>query len=508
MNIANMLEDNARSFPKRKALIFLDKTYSYEKLNSKANQYANLFREIYQIDSGNKIGILLNNCPEYIFSIFGALKTGATIVPINRFLTATEIEYIINDCGISHLISADDFTDYFMHLLDKCKSLKKIVVVEHENHKHNKIDTIEKFVSGFSSENPGLCIDSGSTAVIIYTSGTTGFPKGAMLSHKNILSNAQSCTQVINVTKRDRLLLALPMFHSFTFTVCIMMTLYKGATIVGLPSIKPFSTVLKAIILHRITLFIGIPKIYEILSERTIPFFIRPFIRIRACISGSAPLSLTTLKNFNKNIRIPLLEGYGLSESSPVVSVNPLYGERKAGSVGLPVPGVEVRIVDDNLQPVPIGESGEICVKGDNVMTGYYNHKEQTDEVLNDGWLRTGDIGKIDEDGYVYILDRKKDMILMQGMNIYPREIEEAILAHPAVEEAAVIGVHDNKHGEVPVAFIVKKETAELERKHILHFLRNRIAAYKCPRKIVFIDKLPRSGLGKILKKELLDIIK
>ncbi len=508
MNIPYILEDNAKKFPKRKALIFLDKTYRYAQINSKANQYAHLFKDIYNVSSDTKIGILLSNCPQYIFTVFGALKTGATIVPINRFLTAHEIDFIINDCGISYLISCDEFSDYFSHLLKKCPSLKKIIVVENENHKSSRIDTIEKAVEQFSRENLDIPIDIESTAVIIYTSGTTGFPKGAMLSHKNILANAESCTKVIKVTKRDRLLLALPMFHSFTFTVCIMMPIYKGATIIGLPSIKPFSQVLKSIILHRVTLFIGIPKLYEILSERTIPFFIRPFIRIRACISGSAPLSVTTLENFTKNIKIPLLEGYGLSEASPVVSVNPLEAERRAGSVGIPIPGVEVQIIDDELKPVPIGESGEICVRGDSVMQGYYNHKEQTAEAMHQGWLRTGDIGKKDEDGYVYILDRKKNMILIQGMNVYPREIEEVIFSHPSVEEAAVIGFTDKKHGEIPIAFIVKKEDHDLDRKQITKFLRNRIAAYKCPRKIIFLDKLPRSGLGKILKNELLNIVK
>lgn len=508
MIIPDILEHNARNFSKRKALIFQKNTYTYDQLNTQANRYAHAFRELYYIDKKHNVGILLTNCPQYIFSIFATLKTGATIIPINRFLTAHEIEYIINDCGISYLISGDEFTDFFSHLLKKCPSLKKILVVEHNFHTDPHIDNIEKVIDTFPGTDLSVKSDENDVAVIIYTSGTTGFPKGAMLTHKNIIANAVSCTDVIDVTKYDRLLLALPMFHSFTFTVCIMMTLYKGATIVGLPSIKPFSQVLKAIILHRVTLFIGIPKIYDILSERSIPFFIRPFIRVRACISGSAPLSAKTLENFGKNIGIPLLEGYGLSEASPVVSVNPLHGERKAGSVGVCVPDVEVKIMDDEGNEAPLGDSGEICVRGPNVMTGYYNREQETAESFYDEWLRTGDVGKIDEQGYLYILDRKKNMILVQGMNVYPREIEEVILTHPAVEECAVVGLDDTKHGEIPAACIVVKSDKKLTRKELLLFLRKRIAAYKYPRKVFFLDSLPRSGVGKILKHELLNIIK
>ena len=373
--------------------------------------------------------------------------------------------------------------------------------------KEKTTSTIHK-TSDFSEKNLDIKINDSDTAVIVYTSGTTGYPKGAMLSHNNLIANVKSCSSFIKVVKKDKFLLALPMFHSFTFTACILMPLANGASIIALFSIQPFKEVLKNILLHGVTVFIGIPKLYDILSEKKVPWFIKIFLRIRTCISGSAPLSGQTLENFKKNIKLTLLEGYGLSEAAPVVAVNPLFGVQKAGSVGIPVPGVKVKIVDKDMNELPVGQPGEILVKGKNVMLGYYNKPEETKEIIIDGWLRTGDIGKLDKEGYIYIVDREKNMILSQGMNIYPREIEETILMHNAVEETAVIGIQDDKLNEIPIAFIVIKPNQSLGRKEILDFCKERLARYKCPRKFIFLEKLPRSGVGKILKNELLDIVK
>jgi len=505
MNLACLIENSARDFARKKAMVFDKKIYRYKGLNETINRYARLLLEKFEIKKGAHIGILLNNSPEYIILSLAVIKTGATLIPINRFLSAREINYIIKDSDMSFLISSSEFKNHFSELVT-CPDLKNILLTDIPV-TCEKTSLIPSDIGSFSSENLNANISENDPAIIIFTSGTTGYPKGAMLSHKNLVSNVLSCTQAINVTNKDRLLLALPMFHSFTFTVCILMPLAKGATIIGLPSIKPFSLVLKSILLNRITIFICIPKVYDIISEKKLPFFLRPFINIRLCISGSAPLSATTLQKFKKNIKLPLLEGYGLSETSPVVSVNPIFGEQKPGSVGLPVKGVEVKIFDDNLNELPLGESGEIAVKGDNVMIGYYKKPADTAEVLKNGWLLTGDIGKLDEDGYIYILDRKKDMILMQGMNIYPREIEEAILCHPYVEETAVVGIKDENHGEIPIAFIVLKEGRKLTNKEIAKFCREKLAAYKCPRKYLFLDKLPRSSVGKVLKKDLINIL-
>ena len=502
MIIPYLIENSARMFPKRKALIFEDTPFTYKNLNETINRHARYLIKEYNINKDDTVGILLNNSPEYVIYAFAIIKTGATLVPINNFLTSREIGYIVDDCRISYLVSSSEFESHFEKLLKKCDKLKKILSINN-TYTHLQIDNpdINKKLSG---ENISVNIDENDTAVIIYTSGTTGYPKGAMLSHKNLVSNSTTCAEEINVSKKDRLLLFLPMFHSFTFTVCMLLPLTKGACIVALPSVKPFSRVLKKILLNRVSIFVGIPKIYDILSEKKIPFWLKPLIKLRVCISGSAPLSAETITQFNKNVRLTLIEGYGLSEASPVVSLNPLYGIQKTGSVGLPIANVKIRIVDENMRDLPQGEVGEIAVQGDNVMLGYYNKPVDTKETIRDNWLLTGDLGKIDEDGYLYIVDRKKNMILVQGMNVYPREIEEIIISHPAVEEIAVIGINDKNRGEIPIAFVVKKMGYDLKSKEISTYCRERLALYKCPRKINFLDKLPRSATGKILKKDLL----
>ena len=508
MTISNLLENSAKIHSRRKALIFNKKVYTYKKLNALSNQFARLYHTKYNFTKKTTVGILLNNCPQYIINIFSIIKTGAVLIPVNRFLTAREIQYIISDCNISYLISSTDFNGHFENLQKNCSSLKKILLVDEPNSIKEKNTSTINQIDSFSEKNLNTAIDDNDIAVIIYTSGTTGYPKGAMLSHKNLLANVKSCSTLVRVVKSDRLLLALPMFHSFTFTVCVLMPIANGACIIGLSSIQPFKDVLRNILFHRVTIFIGIPKIYDILSEKTIPWYIKIILKIRVCFSGSAPLCAQTLNNFKQNIKLILLEGYGLSEASPVVAVNPPFGEQKAGSVGLPIQGVKIKIVDDKMNELPIGQAGEILVKGDNVMLGYYNKPKATEETMRNGWLKTGDIGKLDNEGYLYIVDRQKNMILSQGMNIYPREIEEAILRNNSVAETAVIGINDKKHGETAVAFIVLKENKTLTKKELQNFCKEHLARYKCPRKFIFLEKLPRSGIGKILKKDLLDVIK
>ncbi|MCB1196227.1 AMP-binding protein, partial [bacterium] len=405
-----------------------------------------------------------------------------------------------------HLISDKEYLTVCTTLIQSCKNLKKIILTDTSTSIKN-IESFSPAITSFSKHFDTGDVEENEKAVIIYTAGTTGHPKGAMLSHRNIISNVLACTEEIEVTPKDKLLLILPMFHSFTFTVCIMMPISKGATIVALPSVKPFSDVIKSIIKYRVSIFIGIPKLYDILSEKKIPFFIRWLLNIRLCVSGSAPLSLTTLERFKENVKLPLLEGYGLSEASPVVALNPLCGEKKAGSVGLALKGVSVRIVDENMRDVRIGDVGEIAVKGDNVMLGYYNQPDATSETIIDGWLRTGDLGKTDQDNYIFIVKIKKNMLLVHGLNVYPREIEEVILAHPAIEEAAVVGLMDEHKNETPIGFVVVKPSNNVSPREIISLCREKLAGYKCPKRIIIIDKLPRSPLGKILKRELLSLI-
>lgn len=493
MNVAHFLEKTAQKYPRKNILIFDDTKFSYMEFERRVNQLAHALCSQYDIAAGSHVAVLLNNCPEYIFTVYALLKIGAPIIPINRFLTCHEIQHIVNNGNVIAVITSDEFSEHFSHLRTECPALRHII----------DGDRLSKQSADCSDSFSAVDLNDDALAVIIYTSGTTGKPKGAMLSHKNLCSNAQTCVDMIKVTKRDRLLLILPMFHSFTFTVCMVMPIVKGASIIALRSVQPFTRVIRSVLKNRVSIFIGIPKIYDLLSEKKIPFWMRWIWNIRLFISGSAPLSVTTLERFNKNIGIPLLEGYGLSEASPVVALNPMDGERKPGSIGLPINGVEVKIVDDSISEVPVDCVGELAVRGDNVMLGYYKNPDATAETIRNGWLLTGDMAKKDKDGYLYIVDRKKDMVLVQGMNVYPREIEEVLHTHTSVAETAVIGINDPRKGEMVIAYVTLRESAQATSKELITFCRERLAAYKCPRKILFVDELPRSSIGKVLKRVL-----
>ncbi len=357
-----------------------------------------------------------------------------------------------------------------------------------------------------SSGNPERSerVDTNSPAVIIYTSGTTGRPKGAVLSLKNLASNVTACMKTIEVGTKDRVLLILPMFHTFTITVCIFLPLVAGAGIIILPSLKPFHQVIRNIVFSRVSIIVGIPQLYRIFSELNLPRFLSKFLAIRLCVSGAAALDEKTYYLFTRKFKIPLLEGYGLSEASPVVSMNPLKGIQKVGSVGLPLPGIEVKVVDDNEGELPLGKIGELIVRGPNIMQGYYNLPEQSAAALKNNWLFTGDMARIDEDGYIYIVDRKKDMIISHGMNIYPAEIEQVIMQHPKVKETAVIGRPDKHRGEIPVCFVVPREGEELTQKEIITLCKEKLANYKVPHQVEFREEFPHTPTGKILKRKLI----
>jgi len=307
---------------------------------------------------------------------------------------------------------------------------------------------------------------------LIYTSGTTGHPKGAMLTHGNLLHNVESCRLMLEAVALDRFVLLLPMFHSFMLTVCILLPLMVGGSIVLIKTLHPPKGILQEIIQHQATILPAIPSFFRALCHSSVP----ANLPLRLCISGAAPLPLETLRDFDAKFQMPLMEGYGLSEASPVVSFNPLRGVRKPGSIGVPIPNVEVNIQDDHDQVLADGQVGEVCVRGGNVMRGYWNQPAETDLVLQHGWLRTGDIGYRDAEGYFYITDRKKDMLLVNGINVYPREIEEVIYQFPGVKEAAVVGRPDSRRGEQPVAFVAANEGASVDEKALIKFLRERLA--------------------------------
>ncbi len=442
---------------------------------------------------GDRVALLCHNCPHYIAAYFGVIRGGGVVLPLNNLLTAEEIDFILDDAGVVFCLYDAECAVTAKKLAPRdSRSLLRLTELAQA-----KTDT-GSFVP------PAHTADDVST--ILFTSGTSGHPKGALLTHANFLANAQAATEVIHITRKDRFVVFLPLFHSFTYTVCVILPLITGAMISLLPSVRPFNRVVKSLILDRITLFVAIPTIYKILAERKMPWYVKPLLNLRLCVSGAAPLPVAVSREFEAAFKVPLLEGYGLTEAAPVVSFNPLDDERrKHGTVGLPLPGIEVKVVDDDGTPCPFGVPGELLVRGRNVMQGYLNKPEDTARTLRDGWLYTGDIAKLDESGHIRIIDRKKDLIIVDGLNVYPFEVEEVLLRHPAVQECAMIGVpHEHEEGkELGMMYVVLRENAQAQPRELREYLAKHVAHFKIPRRFLFTADLPRTATGKILKKEL-----
>lgn len=501
MTLGERLSLTASVYPHRVALVYEGRRYSYKELDELTGAFASGLRLI-GAREGDKVAILLPNCPEFAIAYFGAVKGGMAAVPLNTFLTAPEISYILKDCGAKLLVFSSIYKDRVSALTGLSIAPSHLIAVGDDVLESKGFDAVIR-EGRKTPRGPGIAIHEDDPAAVLYTSGTTGQPKGAVLTHGNLLSNAAACVEMFRVTGKDRFLLFLPMFHAFAFLVCLLLPLSLGARVIILPSVKPFSKVLKAVVFGRTSFFVAIPPVYKVLSHKKFPKLLLKLLPLRICVSGAAPLPMEVLERFSRNFPIPLLEGYGLTEASPVVSCNPLDGAQKPGSVGLPVPGVRVKIVLDDGTALPPDNIGEIIVQGENVMKGYLNDETATRETIKDGWLYTGDLGYLDDEGYLYIVDRMKDLIISHGMNIYPREVEEALYAHPGVRQAAVIGIKDPSHGEIPKAYISLGDGAALTEKEVKAFLKVRLAAYKIPRQVEFMDSLPTTPTGKVLKKEL-----
>jgi len=497
MNLALAFEDSVKSRPAKTALYWGEREYSYAELWSLTLCVADRLQHQLQVKPGDRVGLWLKNCPEFVPSLFGILAIGAVAVPINNFLKTEEVSFILQDAGIDALITDSELGSHFHSLHASNPRLKLL-----------KVDELNQLALNGDPSSPSkakvhLSKSKGSDlAVLIYTSGTTGRPKGAMLSHSNLLHNVESCRIVLKTVDVDRFAVLLPLFHSYMLTVGLLLPLLVGGSIVLIKSLHPVRNVLQEIIQRQATVLPGIPQFYRSMANASIPVS----LPLRICVSGAAPLPVQVLAEFEAKFHIPLIEGYGLSEASPVVTKNPLDGTRKPGSIGLPIPHVQVSIQDDSGRELGPNEIGELCVRGGNVMQGYWKQPQETAQVIRNGWLLTGDLGYRDEEGYYFITDRKKDMLLVNGINVYPREIEEVLYRFPGVKEAAVIGKPDSRRGEQPIAFVAGDEGAVLDPKDIQHFLRKRLADYKVPRKIIQLPALPRNATGKILKTSLRQI--
>jgi len=487
MNLARALEKSAQHDSSKTALFWGDSQFSYGNLWSRSLGVAGRLRSEFGVRAGDRVGVWLKNCPEFVPALFGVLQTGAVAVPVNNFLKPAEVGFILADAEIDVIILDETMREGFDKLRAGRPGLRALGV--------------EDFAGIAAPAAPGEeCRSSESDlAIIIYTSGTTGHPKGAMLSHGNLLANVQSCQRALEAVGEDRIVVLLPMFHSFMLTVGVLLPLLIGGSMVLIKTLHPPKNIVAEIMQHRATFLPAVPQFFRALTHGSVPVD----LPLRVCISGGAPLPAEILKEFTARFPIPLLEGYGLSEASPVVSFNPIRGPWKAGSIGVPICGVEVSVQNDLGEILAAGATGEICVRGTNVMLGYWKQPGETAKVMRQGWLLTGDIGHADADGYFYITDRKKDMLLVNGINVYPREIEEVLYTFPGVKEAAVIGVPDARKGEQPLAFVAAHDGVELHEGPLLQFAREQLADYKVPRHIIFLPALPRNATGKILKIEL-----
>jgi long-chain acyl-CoA synthetase len=490
MNLATAFTESARKFADKPAIFWGEEVITYNQIATQSRSLAHSLSGEHAVRPGDRVAIWLKNCPEFISVLFGIIESGAVVVPINNFLKPDEVTYILKDCGARILISDAATREGTTKLREQIPGLQVL-----------EIESLGRSAAPFVQTNNSAESD---LAVIIYTSGTTGRPKGAMLSHGNLLSNVESCRKVLQAVSFDRFAVLLPMFHSFMLTVGILLPICVGGSLVLVKSLHPPKNIISEIIRNQATILPAIPQLFRTLANAPLP----PNLPLRLCISGAAPLPVEVLKEFNARFPIPLLEGYGLSEASPVVAMNPIKGPWKPGSIGLPVPGVEVSIQNEAGEILPAGEVGELCVRGGNVMLGYLNQPDETEKALRREWLLTGDIGYKDQDGYIFITDRKKDMLLVNGINVYPREVEEVIYQFPGVKEAAVVSRPDPRKGEQPVAFVSANEGVALDQRALVQFLRGKLADYKVPRQITVLPALPRNATGKILKTSLREIAK
>jgi long-chain acyl-CoA synthetase len=489
MNLPSAFAAAAVRHPDKPALYHGQDEFTYRQLHDQTAWLAHRLADDFEVRPGDRVGVWLKNCPQFVPALFGSLQAGAVVAPINNFLKPDEVHYILQDADVRVLITDGAQPE----ALEQLQSLRPTL----------RIFRIEEIPDRPERIAAPPCIRSESDlAILIYTSGTTGRPKGAMLSHGNLLHNVESCRKVLEAADMDRFVVLLPMFHSFMLTVCVLLPLIIGGSLVVIKSLHPPKNIVQEIVARRATILPAVPQFFRTLTQATLP----PDLPLRLCISGGAPLPGEILKEFTTKYPFPLLEGYGLSEASPVVSFNPIQGPWKSGSIGVPVHDVEVSIQDDSGNLLPPQQTGEVCVRGGNVMQGYWNQPEETAKVLRNGWLLTGDIGHRDEDGYFFITDRKKDMLLVNGINVYPREIEEVIYRFPGIREAAVIGKPDPRKGEQPLAFVAVNEGAAVDEKALLQFVREHLADYKVPRRAIVLPSLPRNATGKILKTALRDL--
>lgn len=517
-NLATLLEDSTTKYPDRTALVFGERRLSYAEVNTFANMVAGLLAAR-GIRPGDKVALTCPNLPYFTIVYFGILKAGATVVPLNVLLKGREVAYHLADSDAKAYFCFEGTPELPMgqaghegfEATPGCEHFFIVTADLAAASPIEGVETMAQAMGGVSAEFETVATDEDDTAVILYTSGTTGQPKGAELRHRNMRDNALMGEALFgaDADRPDTYLCVLPLFHSFGQTVIQNGGFAYGGTVVLLPRFEPHAA-LALMQQEHVTFFAGVPTMYwgllGALDDSVDVAAIKADLRVAA--AGGSALPVEVHKDFEKKFGVTILEGYGLSETSPVASFSK-YGEpARVGSIGTPIPGVEMKLIDPEWNEVNADNSdenaiGEIAIKGHNIMKGYYNRPEATAEVIHDGWFRSGDLARRDADGWYYIVDRSKDMIIRGGYNVYPREIEEVLMTHPAVSLAAVIGVPHDSHGEEIKAYVIRNDGAEVTEDELVAWGKEQMAGYKYPRIVAFVDSLPMTSTGKILKREL-----
>ncbi len=522
--IVEAFRRTVKKFPKNPALIFLGKVITYKELGGLVDRFATAMAEM-GVKKGSRVATLLPNIPQMVIAYYGAMAAGASMVLNNPLYTDRELEHQLNDSESEYLVTLDLLAPRMIALKPKTK-VKKIIVCHINDYlpfpkkqlfpivkkgmfrEVEKTKDVHEFLDIIKSHKPNppkVKLDFDDLGAFQYTGGTTGVSKGVMLTHANLSKNVQQATAWFPTFKKgeESLVGALPFFHSFGMTAVMNNCMWNGWSTVLIPRPEPLA-LLEAINTYKPTFLPAVPTMYVGMLRH--PDFKKYNLKsLKGCFSGAAPLAKETIREFEEASGSQICEGYGLSETTPVASINPYGGKTKVGSIGLPVSDTEFKIVDidKGTKEMGVGEPGEIIIKGPQVMKGYYKRPDETKVALKNGWLFTGDIGTMDEEGYFFIVDRKKDMIIAGGYNIYPRDIDEVLYEHPKVAEACAIGVPHEYRGETVKVFVVLKEGEKATEDEIIKYCKEKLAAYKVPKLVEFTDSLPMSAVGKILRKEL-----
>ncbi len=529
ITLGDLLAETATKFSDHTALIFYGKKTSYSELNALVNGFAHAIIRL-GVKKGDRVALMLPNIPQMVIAYYGTLRTGAIAVATNPLYHEHELEVQLKDSGAETLVAVDMFYPIISRALPRTNVTKLILCgikdylpfplnllypikakIEKQWVRVKRVPPIYDFLS-LLSEAPATPVNadvsSGDTAILQYTGGTTGTPKGAILTHRNLVVNAVQNRDWLTVRKEgeERVLAVIPFFHVYGMTTAMNFGVLSGAALILIPKFHT-KEVLHFINKYRPTIFPGIQAMY--LAIGNYPKIHKyDLTSIKAAISGAGPLMHEVQERFEQLTKARIVEGYGLSEASPVTHCNPVFGKRKLGSIGLPLPDLEAKIVDIETgeKELPVGETGELVVKGPQVMKGYWNKPAETAHALRNGWLHTGDIAKMDEDGYFYIVDRIKDMIKTVGENVYPREIEEVLFMHPKVKDAVVVGIpHEEFLGEKIKAYIVLKDGETATAEEIIRFCREQLSKFKVPKEVEFRSQLPKTLVGKVLRRVLRD---